>query len=53
MQVDALPRTRSGKSMEVAVRQLVNGLPIPNRSVVANPESFDAIAQALAAVDQG
>ncbi len=47
-QVGELPRTRSGKSMEIAVTQLVNGLPVPNRMVVANPASLDEIEAAVA-----
>jgi acetoacetyl-CoA synthetase len=49
-QVSELPRTRSGKSMEIAVTQLVNGRPVPNRMVIANPASLDEIAAAVAAV---
>jgi acetoacetyl-CoA synthetase len=45
--ISALPRTRSGKSMEIAVSRLVNGQPIPNRDVAANPEALDEIARLL------
>lgn len=45
--VPQLPRTRSGKAMELAVTQLVNGMPVPNREVIANPEALDAIAARL------
>jgi acetoacetyl-CoA synthetase len=45
--VGQLPRTRSGKSMEIAVAWLVNGQPVPNREVVANPEALDEIARAI------
>jgi acetoacetyl-CoA synthetase len=48
LQVSELPRTRSGKSMEIAVTQLVNGRPVPNRMVVANPSSLDEIEAAVA-----
>jgi acetoacetyl-CoA synthetase len=47
--VSQLPRTRSGKTMEIAVARLVNGQPVPNREVVANPESLDEIAAATTA----
>jgi acetoacetyl-CoA synthetase len=47
-QVGELPRTRSGKSMEIAVTQLVNSRPVPNRMVVANPASLDEIEAAVA-----
>ncbi len=49
--VGQLPRTRSGKSMEVAVARLVNGQPVPNREVVANPEALDEIERIVAAMD--
>ena len=51
VQVSELPRTRSGKSMEIAVTQLVNGRPVPNRMVVANPASLDEIEAAVRAAD--
>ena len=47
IQISELPRTRSGKSMEIAVTQLVNGRPVPNRMVVANPASLDEIEAAV------
>ncbi len=47
VQVPQLPRTRSGKSMEMAVARLVNGLEVPNAAVVANPEALEGIRQAL------
>jgi acetoacetyl-CoA synthetase len=43
-QVDALPITHSGKFSEKAVRDLLNGKPLSNRSAIRNPESLDAIA---------
>ncbi|HEY8551549.1 MAG TPA: hypothetical protein VIL35_16440, partial [Vicinamibacterales bacterium] len=48
LQVSQLPRTRSGKSMEMAVSRVVNGRPVPNREVAANPEALDEIAQVVA-----
>jgi acetoacetyl-CoA synthetase len=44
-QVSQLPRTRSGKAMEIAVSRLVNGQPVPKREVIANPEALDEIAR--------
>jgi acetoacetyl-CoA synthetase len=38
LQLSQLPRTRSGKSMEIAVSRLINGKDVPNREVIANPE---------------
>jgi hypothetical protein len=34
--------------MEIAVTQLVNGRPVPNRMVVANPASLDEIERVIA-----
>ncbi len=48
-----LPRTRSGKTMELAVRRLVNGEPMTNREVVANPQALDEIAERLQRLDLG
>ena len=53
IQVRELPRTRSGKSMEIAVTQLVNGQPVPNRMVVANPAALDEIEAAVARLARG
>ncbi|HEX7001291.1 MAG TPA: acetoacetate--CoA ligase [Trueperaceae bacterium] len=47
--VPGLPRTRSGKPMEIAVSRLVNGRPVDNADVMANPEVLDQIAAALTA----
>ncbi|CAN5607569.1 acetoacetate--CoA ligase [soil metagenome] len=46
-QVSGLPRTRSGKLVEIAVSRLVNGQSVPNREVMANPEALDEIAARL------
>jgi acetoacetyl-CoA synthetase len=48
IRVSQLPRTRSGKSMEIAVARVVNGQEVPNRSVIANPEALDEIERAIA-----
>lgn len=48
LQVSALPRTRSGKPMEIAVARLVNGQRVENADVVANPEVLTEIAQKAA-----
>ena len=39
-QVEDLPRTRSGKIAELAVRQVVHGEPVKNTEALANPESL-------------
>jgi acetoacetyl-CoA synthetase len=41
--VDDLPRTRSGKLVELAVSDAVNGRVVRNRESIANPEAIDAI----------
>ncbi|HEX7003288.1 MAG TPA: acetoacetate--CoA ligase [Trueperaceae bacterium] len=46
--VSQLPRTRSGKSMEIAVARVVNGQSVPNREVIANPEALDEIERTVA-----
>jgi acetoacetyl-CoA synthetase len=35
-----LPHTRSGKLVEVAVRDVINGRPVKNREALANPDSL-------------
>ena len=45
--VAQLPRTRSGKLVEVAVSRLVNGDKVPNREVMANPEALDEVEKAV------
>ncbi len=38
--VDAIPRTRSGKISEVAIRDVIHGRPVKNTTALANPESL-------------
>jgi acetoacetyl-CoA synthetase len=45
--VEDIPRTRSGKISELAVRAAVNGDPIQNLEALANPESLDRYRQAV------
>ncbi|MFG6179071.1 acetoacetate--CoA ligase [Halomonas sp. THAF12] len=40
LQVEALPRTLSGKLVELAVRNVVHGRPVKNREALANPEAL-------------
>jgi len=47
LQVDDLPRTRSGKLAELAVADRVNGRPVRNTTALANPEAVDAIVARL------
>ena len=40
VQVEAIPRTKSGKIVELAVREVVHGRPVKNISALANPEAL-------------
>ena len=44
IQVADIPRTRSGKITELAVRAVIHGQAVKNREVLANPESLDLYA---------
>ena len=44
LRVDDLPRTRSGKLVELAVADRVNGREVRNTTALANPEALDDIA---------
>ncbi len=37
----AIPRTKSGKIVEIAVRKLINGEELNNREAISNPESLE------------
>ena len=41
VQVGEIPRTRSGKIVEIAVRNVVHGVEVKNREALANPEALD------------
>ncbi len=41
LQVADIPRTRSGKIVELAVRNIVHGRPVKNREALANPEALE------------
>jgi len=40
-QVSDVPRTKSGKIVELAVRDVVAGRPVKNREALANPEALE------------
>jgi acetoacetyl-CoA synthetase len=44
VQVADIPRTRSGKIVEVAVRDVIHGRVPRNREALANPEALDLFA---------
>jgi len=41
VQVADIPRTKSGKIVELAVRNVVHGLPVKNKEALANPQALD------------
>ncbi|MFQ5994670.1 MAG: acetoacetate--CoA ligase [Acidiferrobacterales bacterium] len=41
IQIQDIPRTKSGKIVELAVRNVVHGEPIKNKEALANPEALD------------
>ena len=41
IQVSDIPRTKSGKIVELAVRDIVHGRPIKNKEALTNPECLD------------
>jgi acetoacetyl-CoA synthetase len=41
VQVDDIPRTKSGKIVELAVRDVVHGRAVKNKEALANPEALD------------
>ena len=48
LQVADIPRTKSGKIVELAVRDVVHGRPVGNREALANPEAlalFEGLAE--------
>ena len=40
VQVTEIPRTRSGKTMELAVTDILHGRPVPNLEALTNPASL-------------
>jgi len=41
LQVEDIPRTKSGKIVEIPVRDIVHGLEVKNKEALANPEALD------------
>ncbi|MBE0487262.1 MAG: acetoacetate--CoA ligase, partial [Marinobacter sp.] len=44
IQVADIPRTLSGKIVELAVREVVHGRPVKNQDALANPEALQLFA---------
>jgi acetoacetyl-CoA synthetase len=47
LQVTDIPRTRSGKIVEIAVRHVLHGRPVANIEALANPEALDQFKDRL------
>lgn len=45
--VPDIPRTNSGKIVELAVRDLVHGIPVKNKSALANPDALNFFLNVL------
>jgi len=45
LQVPDIPRTKSGKITEIAVRDIIHGRQIKNKEALANPDVLDYYAQ--------
>ncbi len=48
VQVADIPRTKSGKIVELAVREVVHGRPVKNKEALANPEALELFADLAA-----
>ncbi|SFC07787.1 acetoacetyl-CoA synthetase, partial [Marinospirillum celere] len=44
IQVADIPRTLSGKIVELAVREVIHGRPVKNQDALANPEALELFA---------
>ncbi len=44
VQVTDIPRTKSGKIVELAVREVVHGRPVKNKEALANPQALEQFA---------
>jgi len=51
VQVDGVPRTRSGKVAEMAVKAIVEGQAVENIQALANPEVLESYKNAILPVD--
>jgi len=36
-----IPRTKNGKVVELAVKAVVHGMPVPNTDALANPDALE------------
>src|SRR5690606_14510526 len=49
--IAAIPRTRSGKISEIAVRDTIHGRPVRNTTALANPEVLELYANLVELAD--
>ena len=47
LEVNDIPRTKSGKIVELAVRNVVHGEPVKNKEALANPEALEYFANRI------
>ena len=45
--VSDIPKTRSGKIVELAIRELIHGRSIKNKTAIANPECLNEFVSCL------
>jgi acetoacetyl-CoA synthetase len=45
IQVQAIPKTLSGKIVELAIREMIHGRPVKNKTALANPDSLLQFSQ--------
>ena len=43
--ISEVPKTKSGKLVELAVKQVLHGKDVQNKGAIANPQVLDEIAQ--------
>ena len=51
LQVDDIPRTISGKIVELAVRNVIHGLPVKNTDALANPDALEQFKDRIELAD--
>ena len=50
--ISDVPRTKSGKLVELAVKQVIHGQTVQNRGAIANPQILDEVAQIVPQLEQ-
>jgi len=44
IQIDDIPKTMNGKIVELAIRDMIHGIPIKNKEAIANPQALEQFA---------